>query len=242
MTRVSVVKFFRRTMAAVLLVLAGASGVLGQTGGQAGAGDQPWYRQPFDANLTACSGSSFKSGCADWINALESIRPRDVASGQPEWRRLTVGRVFDLCDSRLPPDWCGQWQAAMRAASAQTAYLETAARAEVQAAEIRGRWQSQEMAWKRMVYRASINQITKEELVMMKRMGLDGNVDALELLAWIYTEGRRGIPQNFAQAYELYGFAVLAGRDSLKKNLEALWGKLNEIERRRLTELFRTVQ
>jgi len=63
-------------------------------------------------------------------------------------------------------------------------------------------------------------------------------VTALELLGWIYYDGR-GVLKDYGLAYQYYGRAVLAGREDLRPILEKIWGLLNETQKLEINQVFK---
>jgi TPR repeat protein len=63
----------------------------------------------------------------------------------------------------------------------------------------------------------------------------------MELLAFMYFDGR-GVERSKPRSYEYYGQAVLGGRTDLRPNLDAVWAKMNETEKRQALSAFTNLQ
>ncbi len=199
-----------------------------------------WYTQGVDANAALCGHTPPPSWCGDWIAALEAARPPAGPEGAPEWRHRPVAEAVRLCTTLWSPVWCGAWRAAMAETATTEAYRAEAARRRAAADAARARAAAAGAAWQGVVERVAAGAAGPDEVAAVRRRADTGDLDALELLAWMYVEGR-GVMVDYPRAYELYARAVLAGRADLRPNLEALWRRLTDQARQRLERLFTRV-
>lgn len=65
---------------------------------------------------------------------------------------------------------------------------------------------------------------------MERRAFEDRDASAFEVLGYAFATGW-GRPMNYARAYEYYGLALVAGRESVRPNLDEIWRFLDDAQR-----------
>lgn len=183
--------------------------------------------------------------CGDWFRALDARLEPFGDRSVPEWR--TVGFLVNLqaCAVRLPPAWCPEWLADVRAAEEhpRTAAAMEELRAHFAAVEEEGRRLAAERdAYMRPFLEAAARvregRQTLEDVALVEGRAEIGEQPAVELLAWMHVVGGRGVPRSFGRAYALYGRLVLDGREDLRPNLDSLWPRLTREDQQAMFELF----
>ena len=82
----------------------------------------------------------------------------------------------------------------------------------------------------------------KQDLMTITKQAQFGDLESMELLAWMYVKGMMpksasNIEPNEA-AYIWYGKAYLAGAKDAKVNMDKIWPSLSVTEQRRITKYF----
>ncbi len=196
-----------------------------------------WLEQTFDANLATCQERTRPAWCQEWFATLEEARPDDVGDDDPEWRRTPIARNLEICSTHWPPDWCADCLEGLRAIHDGEVYQSIVGRVVSAIEAERARLRAEHEAWRSVVDRVRQRIMTDGDVDAVEARAEAGESEALELLAWMHVQGY-GVDPDFARAYELYGRAVLGGRDDLKPNLAAIWPYLNENQRKSLRDRF----
>lgn len=206
------------------------------------AADVPWDEWEPEAQWTTCTGETPPPWCSTWRRLMEQGRPQIITDQGPEWQRVSFERNLALCSVvLLPPSWCEDWKRFMFGvmkgpgyAAALAAYRVTeAAKAERAAFE-----KARQQAWTTLALRIGNRRPQPGDFEIIEKRALDGDLDALELFAWMHVFGV-GLPHpDYGRAYELYAEAILAGRKALQPNLDRLWPRLTGAERERVLERF----
>ena len=198
-----------------------------------------WFQRDFDANYKLCAVRSNQPlWCGAWIEAVEAVRPKTDDLTKPEWARVPFGSYVLTCSTLMPPKWCPDWYAAIKKLTTQPEYLDPTNMLAAQRMKEEDARTTAAQAWKDMLIRLSLNKVKPDDIELIKQHAKEGDVTALELLGWIYYDGR-GIPKDNGLAYQYYGRAVLAGREDLRPILEKIWGQLNETQKLEINQIFK---
>ncbi|MEI8394472.1 MAG: S4 domain-containing protein [Rhodospirillaceae bacterium] len=198
-----------------------------------------WFQRSFDENIKLCAVRKKQpEWCRAWIDAVETARPKTDDLTLVEWLRMPFGDYLLTCSTMLPPDWCPDWHAAMRALTETPEYLSPTAILAARRIKEEDDRAAAIKAWKETVNRVAADTIQPADIELMKQHMRDGDATAMELLGWIHSIGR-GVKKDYTRAYEYYGWAVLAGREDLRPTLELLWARLNQTQKEELNEIFK---
>ena len=198
-----------------------------------------WFQREFDANYKLCAVRSNQPGwCGSWIDAVEAVRPKTDDLTLPEWLRVPFGNYVLTCSTLLPPTWCAEWYEAMKMLTTLPEYTEPAGVLAMKRIKEEDARAAALQAWKDALVRISLNKVKTDDIELIKQHAKAGEVTALELLGWIYYDGR-GVLKDYGLAYEYYGRAVLAGREDLRPILEKIWGLLNETQKLEINQIFK---
>jgi hypothetical protein len=190
----------------------------------------PWYEADFDTNLHSCRPFQRPLWCKEWLELMEEIWVQPTDPKIPEWERLPFVRNLPICVSLFPPSWCVPWLERMRELTRQRVYLERAETARAAIAAVAAAQEAALKEWREVVERIQSKNFTVKDVINVDRRARAGEPDAMELLAWMYLNGR-GVPQSYYYAYEFYGKALLVGRPQLKENLDKIWPFLKAAEK-----------
>ena len=179
-----------------------------------------------------------------------SACPLPEIGNTSDWREVPEARRTYICLSDTPPSWCSEWREwrALRAAPAAAPEEADPATAEAGAKLARELEQARQAApppkavpddeWGEILARvAGAPPVPADLEKVMLRAIDDGDPAAFEVLGYVYASGW-GASIDYGRAYEYYGRAFLAGATHVKANLDGLWGKLTEVQRRRMKALF----
>ena len=198
-----------------------------------------WFQRDFDANYKLCAVRSNRPlWCGAWIDAVEAVRPKTEDLSLPEWLRVPFGAYVLTCATLLPPTWCPEWYEAMKRLTTLPDYTEPAGLLAAQRIKEEDARAAAAQAWKDALIRLSLNKVKPDDIELIKEHAKAGEVTALELLGWIYYDGR-GVLKDYGLAYEYYGRAVLAGREDLRPILEKIWSLLNETQKLEINQIFK---
>ena len=229
------------TRAQTLRRLLGLMVLVSAPGGAAARSIAPdsWFQREFDANYKLCAVRSNQPGwCGSWIDAVEAVRPKTDDLTLPEWLRVPFGNYVLTCSTLLPPTWCPDWYDAMKMLTTLPEYTEPAGVLAMKRIKEEDARAAALQAWKDALVRISLNKVKTDDIELIKQHAKAGEVTALELLGWIYYDGR-GVLKDYGLAYEYYGRAVLAGREDLRPILEKIWGLLNETQKLEINQIFK---
>ncbi len=198
-----------------------------------------WFQRDLDANMALCAVRGPRPAwCPTWILAMETARPKLLDVTLPEWRRTPFGDSMMVCATLLPPDWCPAWHDAMAELSRDSAYTDLATGLANQRIREEDARQAKIDLWQHALNHVATNQITPQDMDLIRRHAADGDAVAMEALGWMFAQGQ-GVRRDYARAYEFYGRAVLAGRNDLRPTLSALWPMLNETQKNEARSLFK---
>ncbi len=222
---------------AVSLVL-GAALAPGQAAARSIAPDS-WFQRDFDTNYKLCAVRNNRPGwCNGWIDAVEAVRPKTDDLTLAEWLRVPFGDYILVCSTMLPPTWCHDWYDAFKMYSTLPEFTEPASVLANQRMREEDAKAAAAQAWKDTLVRISQNKVKQDDIELVTQHAKAGEVSALELLGWIYFDGR-GVIKDYGLAYKYYGRAVLAGREDLRPILEKIWGMLNETQKLEINQVFK---
>jgi hypothetical protein len=232
--------------AATAACLAGEAAAQGAPARPASPAGAAWLGFDFDRRFAACAPAVRPGWCVDWFRAMDArVEPFGDRS-VPEWRTLAFADNLRTCGVRLPPQWCREWLADARSADEDPRYRgeidEIRAELEAIAAEsarIAAEREAYERPFREAAARVADGRQSPADVALVEERALLGDVEAMELLAWMHTVGGRGVPRSYARAYEIYGRLVLAGREDLRPNLDSLWPRLSRADQEALHEMFR---
>ncbi len=228
-------------MRACLLLLSLALGLLAIPEHASGRSIAPdsWFQRDFDANFKLCSVRTNRpSWCNGWIDAVEAVRPKTDDITLPEWLRVPFGDYILVCSTMLPPKWCADWYDAFKMYTSLPEYIEPATVLANHRMREEDAKAAAAQAWKDALVRISQNKVKSSDVDLVNEHAKAGDVTALELLGWMYFDGR-GVMKDYALAYKYYGRAVLAGREDLRPILEKVWGLLNETQKLEINQMFK---
>ncbi len=171
-----------------------------------------------------------------------------------EWRDVPEARRTYICLSDSPPSWCVEWRewrsrriapagaAAVAPENDETAATQAAAKRAREMEEARRAAQQTKAVpddeWEAVMARvAGAPPVPADLEKVTLRAFDDGDAAAFEVLGYVYATGW-GAAIDYGLAYEYYGRAFLAGATDVKANLDGLWGKLTDAQRRRMKALF----
>ena len=198
-----------------------------------------WFQRDFDTNYKLCAvRSNQPAWCSAWIDSIEAVRPKTNDITLPEWLRVPFGAYVLTCATLLPPTWCPEWLGAMKRLTELPEYtgpVNVLANQRIREEDAKA---AAAQAWKDVLTRVVLNKVKSDDIELIKTHAKAGEVTALELLGWIYYDGR-GVMKDYGLAYEYYGRAVLAGREDLRPILEKIWGLLNETQKLEINQMFR---
>ena len=218
----------------VLFGVAGASGAAARS-----VAPESWFQRDFDTNFKLCAVRSHQPGwCASWIDAVEAVRPKTQDLALAEWLRVPFGDYILTCSTLLPPKWCPEWYEAFKMYATLPEFTEPAAILTAKRIKDEDAKIAAAQAWKDTLARLSQNRVRPDDIELIRTHAKDGEVTALELLGWIYYDGR-GVTKDYGQAYKYYGRAVLAGREDLRPILEKIWQLLNETQKLEINQIFK---
>ncbi|MEI6558137.1 MAG: hypothetical protein WCO00_06990 [Rhodospirillaceae bacterium] len=198
-----------------------------------------WFQRDFDTNFKQCAVRSNRPlWCVGWIDAVEAVRPKTDDLSLPEWLRVPFGDYIPVCSTLLPPTWCPEWYEAFKMYTTLPEYTEPAGVLTAQRIKEEDARAAAAQAWKDTLSRVALNKIKPDDIELIKQHAKAGEVPALELMGWIYYEGR-GVLKDYGLAYENYGRAVLAGREDLRPTLDKVWKLLNETQKLEINQMFK---
>ena len=198
-----------------------------------------WFQRTFDTNLKACAlRIGQPSWCPVWMDAMEAARAKPTDLSLPEWRRLVFSDNMTVCTSLLTPDWCPDWYGAMRKLSTESAYKTLADGLAAQRIREEDERAAKIKAWRDAVARAGAGRPSPDDLTVIRQHIQDGDAAAMELMGWMYVNAVF-FKRDYTRAYEMYGRAVLAGREDLRPTLDALWKQLNETQKLEINQIFK---
>ena len=198
-----------------------------------------WFQRDFDINFKLCAVRSNRPvWCGGWIDAVEAVRPKTNDVSLPEWLRVPFGDYILVCTTLLPPTWCPDWYDAFKMYTTLPEYMEATTILTNQRIKEEDARAAAAQAWKDALGRVALNRIKQDDIELITQHAKTGDVTALELLGWIYYDGR-GVTKDYGLAYQYYGRAVLAGREDLRPILEKIWTLLNETQRLEINQVFK---
>ncbi|CAK0740201.1 hypothetical protein CCP2SC5_1060005 [Azospirillaceae bacterium] len=206
---------------------------------ESGKPPELWYFHTFDESLRTClTVKPQPEWCEAWMRTIEGARSKETDLKLPEWRRLSFKDNLRTCATLLPPPWCSEWKDLMRSlTTSPTSYQTTAHGLRMIYNAAQTETDVAHKVWAKAVERVQGDRAKPKDIELIKAKAAQGDVSAMELLAWMYAGGH-GLKASYVDAYDLFGRLVMGGRTDLKENLEKLWPLLREAEKREMAKKF----
>ena len=95
--------------------------------------------------------------------------------------------------------------------------------------------QERQLQWGKTIEAIKSNQVTPVELDDVTARAKDDDPKAVEILAWMYTNGV-GVSKDFVEAFNLYKKAAQLNVNNAEKNAIIVYKSMNEEQRRRIKD------
>lgn len=166
--------------------------------------------------------------------------PVDLASTRDVLTRL---EAWGQCSGDYtPPKWCQALPLKLNVYGSFSAGRQRDLQAELRASHASAERASHFQALIEATRNVLENDISQDSITIVTKQADSGDLDAMELMGWLYIQGR--MPENLVllsneeHAYIWYGRAYLAGAERVKKDLDVVWSRMLPKQKRRMMQYF----
>ncbi|WP_343565512.1 hypothetical protein [Kiloniella sp. b19] len=156
---------------------------------------------------------------------------------------LTRLENWDECrGDYTPPKWCENLPEELDISKSFSTERDRLEREEQQAFELSVSKANEFQQFLMAAGNVQTGTFSRSDFQVIRTAALNGNADAMELIAWMYMKevvpGQTKALSPMEGAYIWYGKAYMAGAERVKKDMDKLWLAMEPDERQRMVEYF----